>query len=156
MAELLEVGRLGKAHGLRGEIMVHLSTDRAERVAKGAVLTTADGTELTVASSRPHQRGHIVVFKEVTDRNAAEALRGVLLSAPPLDDPDALWVHELVGCTVVDTEGTEHGVVVEVEANPASDLLVLDRNDHLVPLTFFVEQRDGVIVIDPPPGLFDF
>ena len=105
-------------------------------------------------SSRPHQRDWIVLFEGIPDRNTAEGLRGLKLLAEPLDDPDALWVHELVGATVVDAEGVERGTVTAVEVNPASDLLVLDSG-ALVPLTFVTERRPGRVVVDPPPGLFD-
>ena len=148
---LLEVGRVGKAHGLRGEVVVALSTNRPERVEPGSVLVTDDG-ELTVATSRPHQGRHLVRFEGVDDRSRAEALRGVVLRAEPLDDPDVLWVHELIGSVVVDQHGTEHGEVTSVELTPASDLLVLAGGD-LVPLTFVVEQGDGRVVVDVPDGL---
>jgi 16S rRNA processing protein RimM len=150
-ADLLEVGRVAKAHGLRGEVVVALSTNRPERVARGSVLHV-DGRPLTVASSRPHQQRHIVRFEGIDDRSAAEALHGRVLRAEPLQDPDALWVHELIGATVVDQHGTEHGEVTAVEVNPASDLLVLEGG-ALIPLTFVVEQGDGRISVDVPDGL---
>ena len=73
--------------------------------------------------------------------------------ADVLDD-DELWVHEVVGAEVVDRAGAPVGRVTAVEANPAHDLLVLDGG-VLVPMVFVVEQRDGVLVIDPPDGLLD-
>ena len=144
-----------KPHGVRGDVIVDLVTNRPEaRVAPGAVLMTKRGP-LEVLSSRPHQGRWIVVFAGVDDRNAAEALRGVTLSAEALDEDGALWVHELIGAEVVDIAGQAHGAVVAVEANPASDLMVLD-DDRLVPLTFVVERRaDGTVVVDVPPGLLD-
>ena len=76
-------------------------------------------------------------------------------SAEPLDDPDELWVHELIGAPVQSVDGSAVGVVDAVQWNPASDLLVLD-NGALVPVLFVVERRDdGTVVIDPPEGLFD-
>lgn len=134
-------------------MIVHLLTDYPERVAPGAVLATPTGS-LTVVSSRPHQQHWIVQFEGVPDRNAAEAMRGTVLLAEPIDDPEALFVHELIGMTVRSVDGTDHGQVVSVEANPASDLLVL-ANGHLVPLAFYVSHGDGVVVVDPPAGLFD-
>lgn len=148
---LLEVGRVAKAHGLRGEVVVALSTNRPDRVAKGSVLHTDRGP-LTVVASRPHQKRHIVRFAGVDTREGAEALHGLVLSAEPLDDPGALWVHELIGGVVVDQHGTEHGRVAAVEVNPASDLLVLD-DGRLVPLTFVVGQDEGRILVDVPDGL---
>jgi 16S rRNA processing protein RimM len=150
-ADLLEVGRVAKAHGLRGEVVVALSTNRPERVAKGTVLHTDDGP-LTIVASRPHQKRHIVRFAGVDTREAADALHGRVLRAEPLEDPDALWIHELIGATVVDQHDVEHGTVTAVEVNPASDLLVLDGGG-LVPLTFVVEQGDGRIRVDVPDGL---
>src|SRR4051794_14523902 len=93
---LLEVGRIAKAHGIRGEVFVTLTTDRLERVQPGAVLQTAR-SPLTVAASRPHQHGHIVQFEGVLTRNQAEDLHGTILLAAALDDADAVWVHELIG-----------------------------------------------------------
>jgi 16S rRNA processing protein RimM len=133
-------------------------TDRLERVAPGSVLVAGDGRRFEVRSSRPHQNAHIVAFAGVPDRNAAEGLRGTVLRAEPLDDPEALWVHRLVGARVVGVDGADHGVIEALEANPASDLLVL-RGGGLVPLTFLVELRDDgderIAVVDPPEGLFD-
>ncbi len=150
---LLEVGRIAKAHGLRGEVNVVLTTERLERLAPGAVLHTRRGI-LEVGSSRPHQTGHLVAFVGITDRNAAEALRGLVLQAEPLDDPDELWVHDLVGRQVVEVDGTARGRVTALEVNPASDLLVLDSG-ALVPLTFVVDINAEQLVVDAPDGLFD-
>jgi 16S rRNA processing protein RimM len=144
---------VAKAHGLRGEVVVTLSTNRPERVAEGTVLHTGRGP-LTITASRPHQHRHIVRFAGIDTREAADALHGLVLSAEPLDDPDALWIHELIGSTVVDQHGVEHGLVTAVEVNPASDLLVLEGGG-LVPLTFVVEQGEGRITVDVPDGLFD-
>ncbi len=147
------MGSIGRPHGLRGEVLVRLTTNRLERVAVGAVLHAGD-RRLVVAEARPHQQAHLVRFEGVTDREAAEALRGSLLSAEPIDDPDTLWVHDLVGRPVREVDGTDRGRIEAVQANPASDLLVT-TDGALVPLVFYVEQRDGVVIIDPPRGLFD-
>lgn len=151
---LLDVGRITKAHGLRGEVVVVLTSDRDERVAAGSVLDTDRGP-LTVDASRPHQDRWIVSFRGVTGREDAEALRGLVLRAEPIDDPDVLWVHEVIGCTVRTVDGVERGVVESVLDNPAADLLVLDTG-ALVPVVF-VESGPyaGVIVVDTPDGLFE-
>jgi len=155
----LVVGRIGRAHGLRGEVAVRFISNRPERSAPGAVLYAGDRA-LVVDAARPHQDRMLVHFRDVDDRSAAEALQGVELTGEPLGDDDAvlgeneLWVHEVVGADVLDRAGTVVGRVVAVEANPAHDLLVLDGG-ALVPMVFVVEQRDGVVVIDPPDGLFD-
>jgi 16S rRNA processing protein RimM len=139
---------------LRGEVVVDLVTDRDERVAPGAVLST-DAGPLEVVTSRAHQGKWIVAFAGVTDREAAERLRGVVLRAAPLDDPDALWVHDLIGATVVDRAGAPCGVVTAVQQNPAGDLLVLDTG-ALVPVRFVDGfDPDRRVVIDPPEGLLD-
>jgi 16S rRNA processing protein RimM len=150
------VGRVAKAHGLGGEVVVELWTDRVERVAPGATLWAGGGARvLQVASSRPHQGRHLVRFEGVTDRPSAEALRGMALEAPALEDPSALWVHELVGAEVRAVDGRSFGVVVSVEANPASDLLVLDSG-ALIPLVFVVGHQPGErVTVDVPAGLLD-
>jgi 16S rRNA processing protein RimM len=151
---LLEVGRITKPHGVRGDVLVLLSTERTERLDPGSVLDTDRGP-LTVVSSSRHQDRWIVHFDGFTDRDQAETWRGVALRAEPLDDDDgALWVHQLVGVEVVLTDGTPVGTVTEVEANPASDLLVLDSG-ALVPVVFVTDTTADRVTIDPPEGLFD-
>ncbi len=153
-ASHLEVGRIGRAHGLQGEVLVHLTTDRAERLAPGSQLETDSGT-LVVVASRPHQQRWLVRFEGVRDRNAAEALQGRALYADALPSAgDELWVHELIGARVRDRDGHDLGTVEAVEANPASDLLVLD-GERLLPLTFVIEHGAGLVVADPPDGLWD-
>ncbi len=149
------VGAVVKPHGLRGEVVVALLTDRVERVAPGSELRTSEGRVLAVESSRPHGGRFVVRFVGVGTLEEAEALRGTELLAPPLDVPGVLWVHELVGATVVDLSGAELGTVEAVQANPASDLLVLSTG-ALVPLRFVVEHRPGErVVVDVPEGLLD-
>lgn len=151
---MLEVGRIGRAHGVRGEVVVRLVTDRLERLDPGSVLSTDRG-ELVVASSRPHGDRWVVRFEGIGGRESAEELRGTVLRAEAIDDPDTLWVHELIGAPVLDAEGTDRGTVVSVQANPASDLLELSSG-ALVPLVFLVERRDdGVLIVDVPCGLFE-
>ena len=147
---MLEVGRVVKPHGLKGEVVVELTTTRTDRLAPG---TRFD--DLEVVRSQPFQHRWIVAFAGVNTREDADELRGRVLHAEPIDDdPDALWVHELIGASVVDTTGTALGTVTAVEANPASDLLVLDGGG-LVPLRFVVEHGEGRVVVDPPAGLLD-
>ncbi|HET9610843.1 MAG TPA: ribosome maturation factor RimM [Acidimicrobiales bacterium] len=150
---LLEVGRIVKPHGLRGEVVVDLITDRAERLDPGAVLAT-DGGELVVHASRPHHGRWIVAFEGRATREQADELRGVALRAAAIDDPDELWVHDLVGAEVVTTSGDAVGRCVSVVANPAADLLELDGG-ALVPVVFVVAVADGRVTVDPPDGLFD-
>lgn len=152
-SERLEVGRVAKAHGVQGEVVVSLLTDRLERVSVGSVLRAGD-RELRVVASRPHQRNHIVSFEGVASREAAEALHGAVLSAEPLDDDDELWVHELIGSSVINTAGDRIGAVESVQANPASDLLVLDTG-ALIPVVFVLSTDDDAVLVDLPEGLLD-
>jgi 16S rRNA processing protein RimM len=130
-------------------------TNRAERFAPGSVLYAGE-LELHVASAREHQDRWLVRFEGVDDRNAAEALRGALLTGDAAETPDddELWVHDLIGSDVFDRAGTPLGRITAVEANPAHDLLVLDRG-ALIPVVFVVEHGDGRVVVDVPEGLLD-
>jgi 16S rRNA processing protein RimM len=151
---LLEVGRIVKPHGIRGEVIVDLVSNRPdERLAAGTVLESDRGP-MEVVRSSPHQHRWIVTFAGVADRNAAEELRGTVLRAEPIEgEEDTFWVHELVGALVYDVNGLLYGRVREVEANPASDLLVLPQG--LVPLVFVVDRQPGRVTIDPPEGLIE-
>ncbi|MCY4037710.1 MAG: ribosome maturation factor RimM [bacterium] len=149
---MLEVGRIDRAHGIRGEVVVTLWTNRTERLEKGAVLATDLG-ELTLLEARAFQQRWIMRFAEIGDRDAADARRGLALRAEPISDPGELWVHELIGMTVCEADGAERGRVEAVQANPASDLLVLESG-ALVPLTFLVGQSGGRLIVDGPDGLF--
>jgi len=143
-----------KPHGVRGDVVVDLVTDRSERLEPGAVLHTDRGP-LTVELSRPHGGRHVVSFVGVADRAGAEAMRGLVLRAPGLDDPDALWVHELIGAETVLPDGTPVGRIEAVEASGADDLLLLETG-AVVPIGF-ARGWDGRrrLVIDPPAGLLD-
>ncbi len=150
---LLEIGRIGKAHGLRGEITAHLTSDRPERTAPGAVWHLDDGPR-TIVTAREHSGRWIVALSGVAGREAAEALRGQVIYGEPIDDPDALWVHELVGATVATPDGRTWGEVAAVLANPADDLLEL-ADGTLIPCAFVVDDTElpERLVIDPPDGL---
>jgi 16S rRNA processing protein RimM len=151
----LEVGRIGRAHGLQGEVSVVPISNRPERFAPGSTLYLGDRA-LRIASSRRQQDRWVVRFDGVDDRNSAEALRNQLLLGDELEDmpEDELWVHQLIGAEVCDRNGKAFGRVTAIEANPAHDLLVLDGG-ALVPIVFVVSSEPGTVVIDPPEGLFD-
>jgi 16S rRNA processing protein RimM len=151
----LQVGRVATAHGLRGEVAVVPITNQPERFAVGAHVWSGD-RELVIASSRPHQGRHLVRFEGIADRNGAERLRGAVLTAePPGPPPEGeLWVHEVIGAEVRDRAGAVLGRVVAVQANPAHDLLVLDRG-ALIPMVFVVDHSPDVVVVDVPEGLLD-
>ena len=156
---MLEVGRITKAHGIKGEVLVHLTGDRLERVQPGAVLSSADGRAFVVRYATSHQGKWIVAFEGITDRTTAESLHATPLFAEPIHDPDTLFVHDLIGSTVVDAAtGAELGVVESVEANPASDLLVLagTEGQGLIPARFVVDRdAEGRLRVDVPEGLLD-
>jgi 16S rRNA processing protein RimM len=150
----LEVGRIIKAQGLKGQVLVDLWSDRTERLAPGSELLTERGS-LHVTASIAHQQRFIVTFEGVDTREKAEQWRGVVLSAPRLDDESVIWIDQLYDAEVFDAQGIRRGVVVGVEANPASDLLILDSG-ALVPLTFVTSVDPNVrIDVDVPEGLFE-
>lgn len=149
----LEIGRIGRPHGVRGDMYVDLITDRVERMHVGTRLWFERGS-LVIERAQSAGNRWLVHFEGVDDRDHAQRLTGSVLYAPRLDDPDVLWVHELIGCEVLDLAGVTRGRCVAVVANPAADLLELDSG-VLVPMTFVVEVRDTSILVDPPEGLFD-
>ena len=151
--ELLEVGRVVRPHGLAGETVVELVSNRPERMQPGSVLYTSSEA-LRVQRARPFKQRFLVWFDGVSDLQAAERLRGETLLGRPLSDPEALWVHELVGAVVRSVDGSELGRVRSVLANPASDLLELDGGS-LVPVRFVVDHSPGAVVVDLPAGLLD-
>jgi 16S rRNA processing protein RimM len=154
---VLEIGRITRPHGLRGEVVVKLTTTELARVEPGSVLFVGE-RPLVVRDARPHQKSWVVAFEGVDSREAADELRGEMLHAEPIEDSDgdSLWVHELIGAEVVDLAGVSHGWIQAVQDNPASDVLVLDSG-ALVPLTFAVgwDVRGERLRVDPPPGLFE-
>jgi 16S rRNA processing protein RimM len=151
----LEVGRIVKAHGLRGQVLVDLSSDRVERLAPGTTLLSDRGPLVVVAAAVHQKTRFIVTFDRIATREEAEHWRGVVLSAPRIEDPSVIWIDQLFGAQVIDANGVRRGVVVDVEANPASDLMVLDTG-ALVPLTFVVGvEANQRVDIDPPEGLFE-
>jgi 16S rRNA processing protein RimM len=164
------VGRIGRAPGVRGEVTVEVRTDDPDRrFAAGRSLETdpAERGPLTVVSSRPHSGRLLVVFEGVADRDAAESLRGTLLTvdssdSQPLDDPDEFYDHELVGLTVLLADGRRLGTVAEILHGLGGDLLVVradDESERLVPfvraIVPTVDVPAGRVVLDPPPGLME-
>ncbi|MGW0215454.1 ribosome maturation factor RimM [Micromonospora chokoriensis] len=178
----LVVGRIGKPHGVRGEVTVEVRTDEPEaRFAPGSVLRTepgavpspvpADGpgvpfrvpAELTIEEARFHQGRMLVAFDGILDRNTAEALRGTLLvvdsaDVTPPDDPEEFHDHQLVGLAVVTPAGERLGEVARIDHAPSSDLLVLRRPEGRTALIPFVRaivpevDLAGGRVIVDPPA----
>jgi 16S rRNA processing protein RimM len=152
---LLSVGVIIKPHGLRGDVIVDMTSNRPERMDPGSELEDGSGRIYRVVHAQQHKDRYLVSFEGVVSVEAADALRGTELLAHPLPDSDVLWVHELVGSRVEDTDGHVLGVVTELQANPASDLLVLDGG-RLIPLRFVVDNTPGQrVVVSIPDGLLD-
>lgn len=158
---LLEVGRFGRPHGVKGQIYIKLSTDRSERVQIGARLWAGEWFEVSARTSMANTGADrwVVGIVGIDDRNDVERLVNKVVWAEPIDDPDAVWVHQIIGARVVGTDGVDRGTCIAVLKNPANDLLELESG-ALVPV-IFVESvvpndADGfVITIDPPEGLFE-
>jgi 16S rRNA processing protein RimM len=161
--QLLAVGRITRAHGIRGEVAVQSLSEVEDRFAPGKALRLEDGRGLTIQASRSHRHRLLVKFEEVPDRNAAEALRGEVLlveaaTTPPIDEEDRFWVHQVVGLDVVTEDDRRLGRVVEVQANPANDLWVTDTGAVIPAVREIVIEVDlaaGRVVIRPIPGLLE-
>jgi 16S rRNA processing protein RimM len=180
----LTVGRVVKAHGISGEVVVEIRTDDpAARFAPGNTLRAKgsrdDGVERTyvVAHAREHGGRLLVRLDGVADRDAADALRGSLFvidseDLPPIDEPDTYYDHQLEGLQVRTTTGQDVGVVAEVLHTAAGELLAVRRRaedgsgdvgELLVPFVSAIvtsvsldEGLDkGFVEIDPPEGLLD-
>ena len=152
---LLEVGRIGKPHGVRGDLFLSLTSDLAQRREVGAQLIIFDSSgqrTLTITASRPQQDRWVVHFEGIDDRNAAEKLTNKFLYAAPIDGVEGLWVHQLIGSEVEDTSGVSWGICTGVLNNPAHDLLELESG-VLIPMPFVLSCDEGITVIDPPTGL---
>jgi 16S rRNA processing protein RimM len=162
------VARIGRAHGLRGELSVEVRTDVPEqRFVPGAVFGTdpAGRGPLTLTSARDQNGVLVLGFEGVADRTAAEALRGTLLvvDVGPSDEDDAWYEDELVGLRVEDPGGRLLGELVRLETGGAQDLLVVRPaagGEHVrVPfvsaLVPVVDVPGGRVVVDPPGGMFD-
>lgn len=149
----LEVGRVAKAHGLRGEVVVDLTTDRTERLDPGSVLDTDRGP-LTVVHAARHQRRWRVAFDGIGTREEAEQLRGLVLRAEPIDDPDVWFIHDLIGKPIVESTGDPVGTCTAIVENPAHDLLEVDDR-LLIPMPFVTAVDDDRIVVDLPEGLLE-
>jgi len=163
----VEVGRVIKPHGLRGEVAVFVTSDAEDRLAAGTPVWL-DGVATTVATSRPHQGRPLVRFEHVRDRTAAERLRGALVEAEPLDpeELDTYLVSELIGVPVVDASGVVLGTViglVEMPAVAGYDLMEIERPDggtwllpaadELVEVVEFEDETLRLVTRELPEGL---
>lgn len=157
---LLEIGRIGGVHGVAGDVVVGLTTNRLERLQVGSQMV-AGGRVLEVESCGPQRGGRrekakwIVRFAGVDNRSDAEALRGCVLLAKPLEDTEELWVHQLIGASVFCQLGRRRGIVASVISNPASDLLELD-DGSLIPCRFISGTPSAErIDVAVPDGIFN-
>ncbi|OEJ24791.1 ribosome maturation factor RimM [Streptomyces agglomeratus] len=166
----LVVARIGRAHGIKGEVTVEVRTDEPElRLGPGAVLATdpASVGPLTVETGRVHSGRLLLRFAGVKDRTAAEALRNTLLiaevdpEATP-EDPEEFYDHQLMDLDVVLVDGTEIGRITEITHLPSQDLFIVKRPDGSEVMIPFVEEivteidlEEQRAVITPPPGLID-
>ena len=178
----LVVGRVVKAHGISGELVVDVRTDdpqgrffagnrlrlKGSRTGPSSTAgTSASAREVEVESARPHGARMLVRLAGVIDRDGADALRGNLFivdsaDLPPIDDPDEFYDHQLEGLTVRTVDDVAIGVVTEVLHTPAGELLSVRtaaNTEVLVPfvaaIVTSVSLDSGVIEIDPPDGLLD-
>lgn len=166
------VGRIGRPHGIRGEVTVEVRTDTPElRFARGSVLETDPARlgPLTVAAARWHSGRLLLSLRGVHDRTAAEALRGAVLSADVPDDevpedPEEFYDHQLRGLAVVTAGAAADpiGVVADVVHLPGQDLLAVAREggrEVLVPfvaeIVTDIDLDAGRVVVDLPPGLLE-
>ncbi|MDX3370182.1 ribosome maturation factor RimM [Streptomyces sp. ME02-6987-2C] len=166
----LIVGRIGRAHGVGGDVTVEIRTDEPERrFMPGAVLLTdpPSAGPLTIENSRMNNATLLLRFQGVQNRDAAQALRDTLLLVEVdidelSEDPDEFYDHQLVGLKVVTEDGIEVGRITGIGHAPLQDLVIIERangNEVLVP---FVQQiiteidlAEQCAVLNPPPGLID-
>lgn len=166
----LVVARIGRAHGIKGDVTVEVRTDEPElRLAPGAVLATdpPSAGPLTIETGRVHSGRLLLRFEGVRDRTAAEALRNTLLIADvdPEELPeeeDEYYDHQLMDLDVVTVDGAEVGRITEISHLPSQDLFVVERPDGSEVYVPFVQEivveidlEEQRAVIDPPPGLID-
>lgn len=167
----LVVGRVVRAHGIAGEVVVEVRTDDPDaRFAPGATLRGrskgAAERDYVIESVREHGGRLLVRLQGVADRNDADALRGTVFlveaaQLPPIEDPDEFYDHQLEGLRVRTTSGTEVGTVAEVLHTAAGELLAVRTGEREVLVPFVaaivtsVSLADELIEIDPPEGLLE-
>ncbi|MFD7965941.1 ribosome maturation factor RimM [Streptomyces zaomyceticus] len=166
----LVVARIGRAHGIKGEVTVEVRTDEPElRLGPGAVLFTDPATAgpLTIETGRVHSGRLLLRFEGVRDRTGAEALRNTLLIAEvdPTEMPeeeDEYYDHQLIDLDVVLADGTEVGRIIEISHLPSQDLFIVecpDGSELMIPfvgeIVTEIDLEEQRAVIDPPPGLID-
>lgn len=161
------VGRVTRAHGVKGEVAVLPLTEVATRFEPGSrVLAGEDqGRELTISEARPYRGRVLVFFDGVKDRDQAEALQGTYLFVPTSEAPvlpaGEYWTHDLIGCAVATEAGRALGTLVEVILTPANDVWVVqgEEGETLVPalkeVVVEVDPAARRVVVREVPGLID-
>jgi 16S rRNA processing protein RimM len=163
----ITIGRLGRPHGIRGEVTVEVRTDEPERYfIEGAVLDVY-GEERRIERVHWHGQRLLLTFDGIDDRNGAESLRGAILTVErditetPAEH-DEFYDASLVGCEARDLAGNVIGVVSEVAHLPGQDLLIVCDavgREHLIPFVQDIVPEVNIgnrfVVVDPPSGLLD-
>ena len=162
-SDLLLAAIIGSARGLRGEVSAEIRTDRPEDVfLRGHLIHTNNPAfpELEVAEARYHNGRLFLHFVGIATREEAESLRGTEILVEGESEEDAWYAHELIGLPVVDTSGAPLGEVSGILPAPAQDLLTVKtaEGEVMVPLVEelvpTVSVEEGIVVVDPPLGLF--
>lgn len=157
-----------RAHGLRGDVLIRPLSDDPERFVVGAAFETDETPPRTleVTEVRPHREGILLGLRQVSSRDAAEAMRGVTFTIDPAQrrvlDEDEFWPEDLEGLVALDADGVQLGDVTRVIAGASQDRLAVTTPDGSVVEVPFVaaivtevDIVGGVVRMDPPPGLFD-
>ncbi|MBL9016386.1 MAG: 16S rRNA processing protein RimM [Myxococcales bacterium] len=157
----LEIGGIARAHGIKGEVVVHTHDPDSEILGELESIYVG-GVEKKIVEARPSQKGWLVLFEGITTRTEAEHLRGQVVEVDrellELADGEVL-LDDLVGCKVVTIDGTPWGTVAGIELSPAQEILVIHDGEveRMLPLVDqFVTNIDiaaGVVTVDPPEGL---
>lgn len=157
----LEIGGIARAHGIKGEVVVHTHDPDSEILGELESIYVG-GVEKKILEARPSEKGWLVLLEGVATRTDAEHLRGQVVEVDrellELDDGEVL-LDDLVGCKVVKPDGTPWGTVASIELSPAHEILVIHDGEieRMVPLVDqFVTNIDiaaGVVTVDPPEGL---
>jgi 16S rRNA processing protein RimM len=166
-AEVL-VGEVLRPHGLQGEVIVGLHSENPDRFSAGAEVrigpTPDAATPATVVSSRPHQKGLLIQFEGVSDRDAAEAIRGNLIFIEQSQLSiltEGWWEGDLIGLQVLDREGKKLGTISAVSTGAHQDVWEVETGESNVQvpavaeIVVDVDLKKGIVVIDPPAGLFE-
>jgi 16S rRNA processing protein RimM len=164
-SDLVLVGTITGAHGIRGEVKLRSFTEDPVSIASYSPLATAKGAKIEIVKVRPQKEGLLAILKGVTDRNAAEALKGTELFVPrerlPEPEDDEVYVHDLIGLPVHLADGSLLGEIVDVADYGAGDLIDVKvegrRDTVLIPFADqYVVAADGEkIVVELPEGFLD-